>query len=287
MKDHEPNFQSLPKSRLINLSKSNLGKVSKQLFDNINSAVRESTKLQQRRNTSAVITWFNNLPNKQRCKLLTFDVVDFYPSISEKLLNNAINYVKQFTVVDSHTINIIFHCRKSLMFSSDHTWIKKDGSLFDVTMGSLDGAEICKLVSLFMLHNLANVVGAHNIGLYRDDGLAILKGASEPTAERSRKKVIKIFQEHGLKITSNTNLLGTNFLDVTLNLKSGKYWPFRKPNNSQLFVHSQSNHPPIIKKQLPIMLAKRLSNLSCNHEEFAKATQSMKEPCAGAGTRAS
>ena len=29
--------------------------------------------------------------------------------------------------------------------------------------------------------------------------------------------------------------------------------------------------PAIIKRQLPIMLAKRLSNLSCNHEEFAKA----------------
>ena len=123
--DHKPNFQSNPKCRLINSSKSNLGKVSKQLLDNINSAVRESTKLQQWRNTSAVITWFNNLPNKQRCKFLTFDVVDFYPSISEKLLNNAINYGKQFTLIDDHIINIIFHCRKLLLFTSDGTWIKK------------------------------------------------------------------------------------------------------------------------------------------------------------------
>ena len=111
-----------------------------------------------------------NLPNKQRCKFLTFDVVDFYPSISEKLLNNAINYAKQFTVVYDHTIHIILHCRKSLLFSSDGTWIQKDCSLFDVTMGSFDGAEICQIVGLFMLHNLANVVGAHNIGLYRDEG---------------------------------------------------------------------------------------------------------------------
>ena len=144
-------------------------------------------------------------------------------------------------------------------------------------MGSFDGAEICELVGLFMLHNLANVVGAHNIGLYRDDGLAILKDASGPTAERTRKKIIKIFQEHGLKITADANLVETNFLDVTLNLKSGKYCPFRKPNNSQLYVHTQSNHPLIIKKQLPIMLAKRLSNLSCNHEEFAKAIPEYEE----------
>ena len=204
-------------------------------------------------------------------------MVDFYPSISEKLLNNAINYAKQFTVIDDHTIYITFHCRKSLLFSSDGTWIKKDGSLFDVTMGSFDGAEICELVGLFMLHNLANVVDAHNIGLYRDDGLAVLKDASGPTAERTRKKIIKIFQEHGLKITADTNLVETNFLDVTLNLKSGKYWPFRKPNNSPLYVHNQSNHPPIIKKQLPIMLVKRLSNLSCNHEEFAKAIPEYEE----------
>ena len=138
-------------------------------------------------------------------------------------------------------------------------------------MGSFDGAEVCELVGLFMLHNLANVVNAHNIGLYRDDGLAILKDSSGPTAERTRKKIIKNFQEHGLKITADSNLVETNFLDVTLNLKSGKYWPFRKPNNSPLYVHTQSNQPPMIKKQLPSMLAKRLSNLSCNHKEFAKA----------------
>ena len=60
-------------------------------------------------------------------------------------------------------------------------------------MGSFDGAEICELVGLFMLHNQANVVGAHNIGLHRDDGLAVLKDASGPTAERTRKKIIKIF----------------------------------------------------------------------------------------------
>ena len=148
---------------------------------------------------------------------------------------------------------------------------KKRGSLFDVTMGSFDGAEICELVGLFMLHNLANVVGAHNIGLYRDDGLAILKNASGPTAERTTKKI------NDLKITADTNLVETNFLDVTLNLQSGKYWPFRKPNNSPLYVHSQSNHPPIIKKQFPTMLAKRLSNLTCNHEEFPKATPKYEE----------
>ena len=38
---------------------------------------------------------------------------------------------------------------KSLLFSKDGTWANRsDNELFDVTMRSFDGAEICKLVSL-------------------------------------------------------------------------------------------------------------------------------------------
>ena len=114
-------------------------------------------------------------------------------------------------------------------------------------------------------------MGVKNIGLYRDDGLAIRENASGPTSERIKKKTIKLFHQHGLKITTETNLVQTNFLDVTLNLKSGKYWPYRKPNDQPLYVHHHSNHPPTIKKQLPSMLADRLLLLSYNREEFARA----------------
>ena len=41
-------------------------------------------------------------------------------------------------------------------------------------MGSCDGAEIWKLVDLYMLHILGKEHGAQNIGFYRDDGLACL-----------------------------------------------------------------------------------------------------------------
>ena len=71
----------------------------------------------------------------------------------------------------------------------------------------------------------------------RDDGLAILENASGPSSERIKKRIIKLFQHHGLKITAETNLVQTNFLDVTLDLKSGRYWPFRKPNDQPLYVH--------------------------------------------------
>ena len=76
---------------------------------------------------------------------------------------------------------------------------------------------------------------------------------------------------------TNTNLVQTDFLDVTLNLKSRKYWPYRKPNDQPLYIHHQSNHPPAIKKQLLSMLSNRLSQLSCNQEEFEKAAPDYQE----------
>ena len=41
-------------------------------------------------------------------------------------------------------------------------------------MDSYDGAEICELVGLFIFNNLGQKFGKENIGLYRDDGLAII-----------------------------------------------------------------------------------------------------------------
>lgn len=42
-------------------------------------------------------------------------------------------------------------------------------------MGSYDGAEVCELVGLYILSALGNTYGKECIGLYRDDGLAVLK----------------------------------------------------------------------------------------------------------------
>ena len=61
------------------------------------------------------------------------------------------------------------------------TWTKKNHSnMFDVTMGSFDGAEVCELIGLFLLDNLSEKHGKKNVGLYRDDDLVLLKNASGP-----------------------------------------------------------------------------------------------------------
>ena len=89
-------------------------------------------------------------------------------------------------------------------------------------MGSFNGAELCKLVGLFLLSGLAFIIGKSNVGLYRDDGLAILENTPGPDTERIKKKIIKFFQQNGLKISIDANVVQANFLDVTFNLQSDK-----------------------------------------------------------------
>ena len=56
-----------------------------------------------------------------------------------------------------------------------------------------------------------------------------------------------------------------------MDLETNIYKPFIKPNTTPLYIHSQSNHPPMIIKNLPASINKRLSTISCNKEVFEKA----------------
>ena len=142
---------------------------------------------------------------------------------------------------------------------------------------SYDGAEVCELVGLFMLDKLGERFGKENIGLYRDDGLAILKNATDRQADRSRKTMHEIFNSLGLKITAQTNQKVTNFLDITLDLRNSTYKPYKKPNDELLYVHSNSNHPPSVLKQLPTSINKRLSKLSCDAPTIQEAVPPYQE----------
>ena len=89
--------------------------------------------------------------------------------------------------------------------------------------------------------------------------------------DRIRKDIIALFKSEGLSIAMDTNLIETHFLDVSFNLEMDKYFLYTKPSNNPLYIHSESNHPPFIIKQLSSMTNKRISNLSCNEHEFNKA----------------
>ena len=62
-----------------------------------------------------------------------------------------------------------------------------------------------------------------------------------------------------------------NYLDITLDLKTEKYYPYKKPNDELLYINRHSNHPPNIEKHLPESIGSRLSALSYDEEVFNEA----------------
>ena len=81
-------------------------------------------------------------------------------------------------------------------------------------MGCFDGTEVCEIVGTFILNQLRDTFQHHSVGIYRDDGLAVVKGLSGPEIER----IIKIFKVSGIKMAIKGDLKIVNFLDVTFNL---------------------------------------------------------------------
>ena len=73
------NFENKPTCRLINPSKPEIGRISKQILEEINRKLVDITKVNQWKNTSSVLQWFKQLANKGGSAFICFDVVEFYP----------------------------------------------------------------------------------------------------------------------------------------------------------------------------------------------------------------
>ena len=72
--------------------------------------------------------------------------------------------------------------------------------------------------------------------MYRDDELAAINNGNDLKLDRIRKDIIVLFKEEGVSITIKTNLIKIDFLDVTFNLETDKYFPFRKANNTPICI---------------------------------------------------
>ena len=114
--------------------------------------------------------------NRSQCKFIQLDIAEFYSSILEERLDNAILFAQQHMHIPEKDLHIIKHCRKSLL-CNDNEPLKKNNTenCFDVNMGSFDGAEICELIGIHVLSLLSNKLDTQSTGWYRDDRLVLLK----------------------------------------------------------------------------------------------------------------
>ena len=213
-----------------------------------------------------MITCFEKIKDKKTATFISFDICDFYPSITDQLLEKALIFAFNFTSITEEEKYIIKHTKRSSLYNNNTPWAKKSSG-FDVKMGSFDGAETCELIGLFLLSQLEHV--NIDVGLYGDDGLATCT-LPPKQAEATKKEICKIFKCNKLNKTIEANKKSTNFLDLTLNLKSNIH---KKPNSSVSYTSKHSNHPQSIIKNLPKGINNRLIHkLKKNEEVFKQAS---------------
>ncbi len=82
----------LPSSscRLVTPTKTDVGRARKQILDRINKDLRNKLQVNQWTSTRDVLNWFDNLIGKDELSFLIFNIEEFYPSISEKLLKDIL-----------------------------------------------------------------------------------------------------------------------------------------------------------------------------------------------------
>ena len=76
-----------------------------------------------------------------------------------------------------------------------------------------------------------------------------------------------------MEITIQANKKRLDFLDVYLDLERGEYGPYLKNNDTPVYVHVGSNHPPKVLQNIPKGVNKRLSMISATKEIFDKEAQ--------------
>ena len=97
--------------------------------------------------------------------------------------------------------------------------------------------------------------------------MLVVEGGGQES-ERIKKKICNLFKSVGLRITAEANLKSVQCIDVNLDLTDGTFKTFRKPNSQVKYVSKESNHPPLIIKNIPEGVNTRLERVSSCKEKF-------------------
>ena len=142
-----------------------MGRVSKIILQDICATLRIALNINQWRNTHDCIKWFKEHDKNNKCSFVKYDIKEFYSFITEKTLDKALELASEYISIPQDKIEVIKHCRKTLLYYDNSIWIKKGaGGNFDTPMGAFDGAKICELVGCLLLYNLNNIVHPYSHG---------------------------------------------------------------------------------------------------------------------------
>ena len=163
-------------------------------------------------------------------------------------------------------VEIIKHCRKTLLYYEDSIRIKKGKvEISTQQWGHMMGLKFVNSWGV-LLYSIKRIVDPSSHRLYHDDGLIIVDKSTPKKCDGIRKRLHRLLGEFGFKLDTQTVLKIADYLDVTLNLYNGTVSPFRKRNHDLRYVHRGSNHPIQVFKHIPKGIEHRLSNNSSNKE---------------------
>ena len=125
IKDHKRDFKTNPECRLINPAKTQIGRVSKIIVEDICAPLRLALNINQWQSTKDCIKWFEEYDKNDRCSFIKYDIREFSQSITERTLDRELGLAKEYIVIPLDKVEIIQHCRKTLLYYEDSIWIKK------------------------------------------------------------------------------------------------------------------------------------------------------------------
>ena len=117
--DHKKDFPLNIELRTINPSKNLLGKISKNILEDIVTEIKKKTTIIQWKNTYELIKWFDQIKDKSTKCFVNFDIQKFYTGIKLKHLKNTIVFTRKFTDINevgNKETNIMSRSRNSVIY---------------------------------------------------------------------------------------------------------------------------------------------------------------------------
>jgi hypothetical protein len=123
-----------------------------------------------------VLSWFNKVTDKSQYSFIAFDVVDFYSSISIDLLKAALDFASKYDNITDTERKKLLYMRRNRACTRASTGERNYHQIYLMSLwvALMVPNHVNWPVGSFLLH-LITMKHGNKFGLYRDDGLGIIK----------------------------------------------------------------------------------------------------------------
>ena len=289
-KTHKENFslENCPTRFITKACDSSFEKLSKWIQFYISPLADKLTyKLRDTKQTLRNLArWGKELGQlKEDVFLVSFDINKFYPSVCRKYCHEGLRSILSKYGTGGPSADCILKASELCMDNSvvaygGNFYRQKDGvpaglshvpALTDIASEQL----MMKLVKEAKFEVLKDAKGKFCIGLYRDDGLALVKGVNGGDIKKIKEFLDTLAPNLTFEVKVAKKL---EFLDIGISLENGYILtkPYSKPTASHKYISPKSCHDRKIIKSIPFSVLYRLRLISSSLDIFKTAAEEYK-----------